>query len=204
MEEILDCTGMECPEPVVQTKNALEAMTTGDTVLVIVDNGESKLNVERFAKNRGCAVKIQSIGGTFRLQITKGDEQNVGTPFSLDDYTCELPGLELIYAISSDTLGQGDKDLGRILMRAFIKTIAEVSPLPQKIFFYNSGVRLVAADSDLVGSLKELADMGVEILSCGTCLDFYNLKKEMQVGEMTNMYNIVEAMTKATKTISPC
>jgi len=204
MEQILDCTGMPCPEPVVHTKNALEAMATGDTVLVIVDNRESKHNVERFAKNRGCAVKIQSVGDTFRLQITKGEAETVAAPFSADDYSCVLPVLELVYIIPSDTMGHGDDALGRILMQAFIKTIGEVSPLPQKIFFYNSGVRLTAGESNLVGALNELVEKGVEILSCGTCLDFYNLKKELLVGETTNMYNIVEAMATATRTVTPC
>ncbi|MDH3359508.1 MAG: sulfurtransferase-like selenium metabolism protein YedF [Desulfobulbaceae bacterium] len=204
MEQIIDCTGMHCPEPVVHTKNALETMTTGDTVLIIVDNGESKHNVERFAKNRDCKVKIQSVGDTFRLQIKKGAENKSSAPFTPEDYACELPKLELIYLIPSDTLGHGDDDLGRILMQSFIKTIGEVSPLPQKIFFYNRGVHFVTSESNLLEPLKELADQGVEILSCGTCLDFYNLKKELKVGEMTNMYNIVEAMALATKTVTPC
>ncbi len=204
MEQILDCTGMPCPEPVVHTKNALEAMRRGDTVVVIVDNREAKHNVERFAKNRGCSIRIQSVGDTFRLQITKGDDASVAAPFTAEDYVCELPQLALIYIIPSDTLGHGDDALGRILMQAFIKTIGEVSPLPQKIFFYNSGVRLTAGESKLTGALRELAEKGVEILTCGTCLDFYNLKKELWVGETTNMYNIVEAMAKATKTVTPC
>ncbi|MDH3392781.1 MAG: sulfurtransferase-like selenium metabolism protein YedF [Desulfobulbaceae bacterium] len=203
MEQILDCTGMECPEPVVHTKNALETMSVGDTVLIIVDNNESKHNVERFAKNRGCAVVIQSVGDTFRLQITK-EKEDQNSPFAPEDYNCAPPKTELIYVITSETIGKGDEDLGRILMGAFINTISETSPLPQKIFFYNSGVKLVASDSELTESLKELASVGVEILSCGTCLDFYNLKKEMRVGELTNMYNIIEAMTQATRTITPC
>ena len=204
MEQILDCTGMQCPEPVVHTKNALETMTTGDSVLVIVDNGESKHNVVRFAKNRGCTVRIQSVGDTFRLRITREKEDKVDAPFTDDDYVCELPELELIYSIPCDTLGHGDDDLGRILMQSYIKTIGEITPLPQKIFFYNSGVRLTSAESDLIGALTELADRGVEILSCGTCLDFFNLKRDLRVGEMTNMYNIVEAMAKATRTVTPC
>ena len=203
MEQILDCTGMQCPEPVVHTKNALETMSSGDSVLVIVDNDESRYNVARFAKNRGCAVKIQSVGDTFRLQITRKEGDKVDAPFSPDDYSCNLPELELVYSISSDTLGLGDDDLGRILMQAFIKTIGEVSPLPQKIFFYNSGVHLTTSGSKLIGALTELADKGVEILSCGTCLDFFNLKKELRVGELTNMYNIVEAMAKARRTVTP-
>ncbi len=204
MKQILDCTGMLCPEPVVHTKNALETLATGDTVLVIVDNGECKHNVERFAKNRDCTVKIQSVGDTFRLQITKGDEEKVAAPFTPEDYACELPTLELVYVIPSDTLGHGDEALGRILMQAFIKTIGEVSPLPQKILLYNSGVRLATGDSNLIEPLQELANKGVEILSCGTCLDFYNQKKELRVGDMTNMYNIVEAMAQATRTVNPC
>ena len=203
MEQILDCTGMQCPEPVVHTKNALETMTTGDSVLVIVDNDESRYNVARFAKNRGCTVRVQSVGDTFRLQITRKEDDKIDAPFTPDDYSCNLPELELVYIIPADTLGLGDNDLGRILMQAFIKTIGEVSPLPQKIFFYNSGVRLTTGGSKLIDALSELADRGVEILSCGTCLDFFNLKKELRVGEMTNMYNIVEAMAKATKTVTP-
>ena len=87
MEQILDCTGMQCPEPVVHTKNALETMTIGDAVLVIVDNDESKHNVARFAKNRGCAVRIQSVGDTFRLRITREDGDKVDAPLTPEDYS---------------------------------------------------------------------------------------------------------------------
>ena len=88
-------------------------------------------------------------------------------------------------------------------MRAYIKTLKNINPLPAKIFFYNSGVKITATESDLIAPLKELTDLGVEIFSCGTCLDFFNLKDDLLVGQVTNMFEIMDAVAQAAKVVSP-
>ena len=201
----LDCTGLKCPQPVLRTKEALEAMPAPGTLEVLVDNEAARGNVARFAASQGCAVTAEPMGNErYRLHLSRSEAPAAARPFAAGDYPCEVPaGAGLVYAIPADTMGRGDEDLGKILMRAFIKTITEVSPLPAKIFFYNSAVRLTACDSDLIAPLRELEAQGVQILSCGTCLDFFNLKKELRVGAVTNMYDIMDSMARAAKTISP-
>jgi len=108
----------------------------------------------------------------------------------------------LVYLITSSSLGQGDEELGRLLMRNFIYTIKETLPLPQKIIFMNRGVYLTTGESQVLDDLKEMADSGVEILSCGTCMDYYRLKDHLAVGEITNMYNTLENLRMSPRCIT--
>ena len=101
-------------------------------------------------------------------------------------------------------MGRGNDPLGGVLMRAYIKTLKNINPLPAKIFFYNTGVKITASESDLIAPLQELAGLGVEIFSCGTCLDFFNLQDNLLVGQVTNMFEIMNAMAQAAKVVSPC
>lgn len=204
MNTILDCQGMLCPQPVIATRDALAGMAAG-VLEVVVDNEASRSNVERFALSQGCAVTVVHEGARFRLLIAKasGATPAPGAP-AAEAYTCPTPAATgLIYVIPSDTMGHGDDALGRVLLRAFIKTIKEMSPRPDTIFFYNTGIKVTATDSDLIAPLKELEAAGVAIFSCGTCLDFFNLKERLLVGKVTNMYEIMAAMTTAARVVSP-
>ena len=205
MEQILDCQGMVCPQPVLATRDALATMAAG-VLTVVVDNEASRSNVERFAISQGCAVTSQAEGGRFRLLITKrGDAVPQPDAPSAEAYVCPTPAAAgLVYVIPSDTMGHGDDTLGRVLLRAFIKTIKEVEPQPVTIFFYNTGVKITATDSDCIPPLQALAAQGVAIFSCGTCLDFFNLKEQLRVGKVTNMYEIMTAMATAARVVSPC
>lgn len=204
MKKIVDCQGMACPQPVLATRDALAAMAEG-VLTVLVDNEASRSNVERFAMSQGCTVVSETVGNLFRLVITKrGDAVPQPDAPAAEAYTCPTPAAAgLIYLIPSDTMGHGDDSLGRVLLRAFIKTIKEVPPQPAKMFFYNTGVRVTATDSDLIAPLAALEAQGVAIFSCGTCLDFFNLKNDLRVGTVTNMYEIMVAMTTAARVVSP-
>ncbi len=198
----VDCMGMTCPQPVLETRDALAAIDEG-IIEVIVDNEASRENVARFGKSQGCEVSITEKQGVYHLILTKtsGSEVEPDAP-AAEDYTCS-PGSGLVYMIGSNTMGDGDEELGIVLMRAFIKTIKEVNPQPVKMFFYNSGVFLTAKESDLIEPLQLLENQGVEIYSCGTCLDYYHLKDTLRVGQPTNMYEIMSAMAAAAKVMSP-
>ena len=204
MKNVLDCQGMLCPQPVIETRNALEAMPAGE-LEVVVDNEASRSNVERFAMSQGCAVEVTATDGGCRLLIRKtaaAIPQPGARP--AEAYICPVavePGL--VFVIPSDTMGHGNDELGRILLRVFIKIIKETEPRPGRIFFYNTGVRITATDSDLIAPLKALEAEGVAIFSCGTCLDFFNLKDQLLVGEVTNMYDIMTAMAGAARVVSP-
>jgi selenium metabolism protein YedF len=108
-----------------------------------------------------------------------------------------------VVVLSSDTMGSGDQDLGRVLMKGFVFALTELDRLPDKILLYNSGVKLSVAGSDSLGDLQKLEERGVEILNCGTCLNFFNLTNELAVGSVTNMYEIVQSQMEAGTIIQP-
>jgi selenium metabolism protein YedF len=198
----LDCIGLPCPQPVLRLKDAFEQGAS--RIEVLVDNEASKNNVLRFARSQGhTATCADRPGGCFVLSVAANDKpamQTNGTDTCRYDSPAEP---RQVYVISSDSMGRGSEELGWALLQTYIRTIKEIKPLPDKILFYNSGVRLVTAASGAIEALKELQDQGVEILACGTCLDFFQLKSAMQVGQISNMYAIMEAMAGADKLISP-
>ena len=198
----LDCLGLPCPQPVLRTKEALAEGAS--RIEVLVDNEASKNNVLRFARSQGhTATSIDRPDGNFAVVIT-ATAHPVAEPMDPSAYRCETSATPtMIYVIASDSMGRGSEELGWALLQTYIQTIKDVSPLPAKILFYNSGVKLVATASGALEALKQLQTQGVEILACGTCLDFYKLKSAMQVGQISNMYDIMHAMASADKIGSP-
>lgn len=191
MDRVVDARGLACPQPVLMTKEALEGIEEG-MITVLVDNVASKENVKRFAQRMGCTVDISEKDGVFELRIVKG-------------FTCEIPRVQEeleearespVVLITSDKLGE-EEELGLILMRGFISTLKEASRRPSKILFMNTGVFLTTEGSHVLEPLKELEGRGVEIYSCGTCLDYFGLKDKLAVGHITNMYDTVENLTGA-------
>lgn len=198
----LDCRGLDCPQPVIKTKECLEQ---GNLRLeVIVDNEASRGNVTRFASSRGCEVVLSELGdGCYKLLLQAG-EGSSEQDFDADEYSCELPAVSgLVYVISSPSMGRGSDELGWALLQTYIQTIKDVEPLPAKILFYNEGVRLVAEESGALEGLRALQKKGVEILVCGTCLDFFKLTSAIKVGQISNMYDIMSAVNSAAKVASP-
>ncbi len=192
MATTIDARGLACPHPVVLTKKALEE---ADEVTTIVDNETAKENVSRLAASQGYQVSIEEKEEGIYLHLTKTAtrlEEPLVTPVS---------GATLLL-IASNSLGRGDERLGDVLMRSFIHTLGEVTPKPNRIIFINSGVKLVAKGSDVIDDLHALEDQGVEILACGTCLGYYNLKEAVEVGQISNMYDIASALLQAGKIIA--
>lgn len=193
MKEI-DCRGMACPQPVLTTKKALEEIPQGK-LLVIVDNLAARDNVERFAKSQGAKVEIERRGNDFYLHIQRGGTCERVEP----DQRAE----NVVVYINSNLMGIGDEALGVILMRSFLKTLLDLNPLPSKLIFVNSGVRLTTEGSEVLDTLRALSEKGVEILSCGTCLDFYGLKEKLKAGVISNMFDIVQSLLSADRLIRP-
>jgi len=198
----LDCIGLPCPQPVLRTKETLEQ--GADLIDVLVDNEASRNNVVRYAQNQGHQVDITALQhGHFRITITVVAPQTFNLPEQYEN-CCEIPKkLRLVYVISSDSMGRGDDELGWALLQTYIQTIKDIQPLPEKIIFYNSGVKQVATESGALEALKYLQTQGVEILACGTCLDYFKLKSAIKVGQISNMYDIMNSMTNADKIVSP-
>ena len=202
----LDCIGLPCPQPVLRTKDALEQGTMA--VEVRVDNEASRNNVVRFAESRGHQVTITAQpSGHFTISITATVEQAPGqTPVSEDllNYSCDLPKkLRLVYVISADSMGRGSDELGWALLQTYIQTIKDIDPLPEKIIFYNSGVKLTVEGSPVLQALRELESSGVKILVCGTCANYFQIKDQVGVGIISNMYAILEALSQAGHVIYP-
>ena len=197
MTKVIDARGLACPQPVINTKKALEGIEEG-IFTVIVDNVAARDNVRRFAESQGCTVMVEEDNGDYHLEIAKG-------------FSCEVksePGEtkgndSIVIYINSNVMGVGDEELGRILMGAFLKTMIGAEPSPKKVIFINSGVKLVTEGSEVLESIIEMEKKGIELLSCGTCLNFYGIKEKLRVGVVSNMYDIIESLIEADKVISP-
>ncbi|MCI5197390.1 MAG: sulfurtransferase-like selenium metabolism protein YedF [Candidatus Electrothrix sp. AW5] len=201
----VDCSGLTCPQPVIATKEALEA---GHRLLeVVVDNEAAKNNVIRFAQDQHCTVSdSESENGCWTLTVKAGRvccrKQAAPEKYSCASTASTRTG-GLVYVISSASMGQGSADLGWALLQTYVQTIHKIEPLPEKILLYNEGVRLVAEDSGALQALKELQEQGVEILACGTCLNYYELTSALQVGKIADMYAIMSTVNQATQVVSP-
>ena len=199
MEQKIDCRGLACPQPVLETKKALEAPGAGE-ILVVVDNPGSKENVRRFAESQGHQVSITEEKGVFELRIQKGKGKSESVEGKPEGIQGSLSP-DLVVFIDTDSLGRGSEELGRILMRSFLQTLEQSEVHPQKVILINSGVKLACEGSEVLEDLQELSAKGTEILSCGTCLDFFGMKKKLLVGRVSNMYEILNSLAGAGKVI---
>lgn len=192
----LDVRGLACPEPVVLTKKAIEA---GETeILVISDSTTVVGNIQSLAKkmNFNAEVATNPSGKEFRLRLTRQATHHQDASVS-PDKTRE----RVIFFISSQFIGRGEDSLGEILLKSFLKTILEL-PLPEKLVFMNTGVKLTIEGAPTINALKEIESGGVEILVCGTCLDYFQVKDKLAVGRVSNFLEITESMLNADKVIS--
>lgn len=195
----IDARGLACPQPVVLTKKALEDITSG-IIEVIVDNKPASENVSRFARNSGCNVEVREDKGNFIIKVTKGEAAKV----SKEKIVCKLKPQtkkETVFLIASDTIGQGSDELGGILMKILFPTLLEVKPKPDRVIFMNNGIKLTVEGSEFLDSLGKLEKAEVELLVCGTCLDYFGLKEKVKVGRISNFFEITEALLNAEKVI---
>lgn len=190
MKEI-DARGLACPQPVIMTKKALEEIEEGE-VIAIVDNITAKENVSRLANNLNYEYELSEDQGCHYIKIKK--TAATGKPQEKED--------SIVIVITSDKLGQGAEELGKVLMKSYTYALTETSPLPKAVLFLNSGVKLTSEGSEVLENIKKLEEAGVEIVSCGTCLDYYQLKEKLEAGIVGNMYSIIEKMNQAGKVIN--
>ena len=203
MKRIVDATGLACPLPVIETRKALKAMAEGE-LEVVVDNIVSLQNLEKMAKQMGLVHTLETIHDTkHTITITVGETTGEVVASKAEPTCDETRSRSTVVVLSSEAMGSGDAELGRVLMKSFIYALTELDRLPDKILLYNSGVKLSVHGSDSIGDLQKLAGRGVEILNCGTCLDFYNLTAQLGVGSVTNMYEIVQSQMEAGTIIQP-
>jgi len=212
----VDARGLDCPKPVIKTKEALE-QAAGQPLLVMVSSAASKENVIRFLTRNGVAVeRVEERGGEFHIYTAgcEGLGQDVqplspGAEPQSADCSCnssQAPswpsGRGTVLFITRDRIGSGSDELGMSLLAAFIATIRELSAQPRTICFMNSGVKLTVKGAPTLSYLKELEEKGVELLVCGTCLNYFHLTQELGVGKVSNMYDISETLLKSAKVIT--
>ena len=201
----VNAIGDSCPIPVVKAKNAIKELGGAGVVEVLVDNEIAVQNLGKMAKQKGYAFTSEKLGAAeFKVTMTVGEsaeQQNV------DDIpeVCAVPGHKknVVVAINSAKMGVGHDELGGVLIKGFIFALTQMDELPSAILFYNGGATLTTEGSTSLEDLKNLEAQGVEILTCGTCLNYYGLSDKLRVGEVTNMYSIVEKLTGADLVVKP-
>ena len=191
----VNAMGDNCPIPVIKTKKAMDALTGPETIEVLVDNEIAVQNVTKMATSAGGKVTSEQ----------KAEKEYVvtiemeGAPAAEDDAEDD----NTVVVISSDRMGTGNDELGKVLSKGFIFGVTQLDKLPKTMLFYNGGAKLTCEGSESLEDLKELKSRGVKILTCGTCLNYYELSDKLAVGEVTNMYDIAEKMAGASLIVSP-
>jgi selenium metabolism protein YedF len=192
----VDARGLACPGPVLKTKEALSGSSAGDRIRVIVDNKTARDNVLRFAQSSGHSARVTSESDNgMEVEITCAQE---GSGTRSPAVVAAPP----VVFVGADTMGRGDDKLGRILIGAMLGALPETQPRPSAVVFMNSGVKLAVEGSEVLDKLRKLEELGMEILVCGTCLDFFNLKEKVAVGRVSNMFSILETFLEAGNVVS--
>jgi selenium metabolism protein YedF len=190
--ERIDLRGKTCPIPVIETKRLIDSKPV-DEIEVLVDNTTSSENVQRFLTSSGFTIHCKEINDEYLIHGQKGSSV-IKSPET---------GRKVLAFIDGETMGRGSDELGTVLIKSFLFTLNEITPAPWRIIFINAGVKLVSEDSPMLNILKDLEKTGVEIISCGTCIDYYRLKEKIGVGRVSNMFEIVSSLIEASNIIKP-
>lgn len=208
-KKIVDARGLACPLPVVNAKKAVEEMNGDGILSVFVDNEIAVQNLQRFAQYKGFECTDEKKAEKeyeVIIQVTQtAKETSAEEPEMLDCAECNPDSRKkgMVVVLSANVMGIGDEKLGKALMKAFVFALTKQDALPETIVCYNTGAYLSIEDADTLEDLKILESEGVNILTCGTCLDFYGIKEKLAVGSVTNMYEIVETMENARSIVRP-
>ena len=200
----VNAIGDACPVPVVKTRKAMETIKGAEVVETLVDNEIAVENLKKMAGQMGYEVKDQKLEeGKYSVQIMVTEAEKTEN-IQADICDCRpTAASDKVVVIRSNVMGEGDPELGKVLIKGFIYALSQQEELPKTILFYDGGAYLTCEGSASLDDLKELEHRGVKILTCGTCLNFYGLSEKLKVGEVTNMYEIAATMSKASLIVSP-
>ena len=184
MSKVVDARGLNCPQPVILTKRVME-QNADEEIVTLVDNVTAVENVSRLAKSQNYEVTVEENDGHFSIHMKRTGEVCESL---IEDHE------KVTIMITGNLFGKGPEELGQVLMKSFMFTLTEIQAPVTTLVFINSGVYLTIEGSPVLEHLQNLEQQGCEILSCGTCLDYYNLKEKLAVGQVTNMYTAVEKL----------
>jgi selenium metabolism protein YedF len=192
----INALGKPCPIPVIEAKKAIrELQKDGGTVEIVVDNEVAVKNIEKMAVGLGLITTSKQVQAEERVV-------EIVVPKNMEQTKSEQTDRDWVVAIGRKTMGEGDSDLGELLMKSYIYSLTELDTPPEHLLFFNSGAFLTNENSAALKDLKLLQEKGTQISTCGACLDFYHIKETLAIGEITNMYGIAETMAQAKKVIN--
>lgn len=209
MKKITNALGEPCPVPVMKAKKGLRELKNGDTLTVLVDNETSAENLLKMAVRLSIRAELRRTDDSFQVEFfyegQKLSDKMMGKQEACEDYESkDMPkNTSAIVVAGSDRMGEGSDELGKALMKSFFYALAGMDEAPDTVLFYNGGVRLACEGSQVLPDLEQLEEQGTEILSCGACLDYYQLKSMLRAGKVTNMYEIVKIQNQAGRIIRP-
>ncbi|WP_252232198.1 sulfurtransferase-like selenium metabolism protein YedF [Clostridium sp. ZBS15] len=205
MNKIVDAKGKNCPIPVIMAKKEID---NGNVNFVVeVDNKIANENLKKLGNSMSFEIKSQEVNGIFKVHFFKGERDNNQSEICeecneiIEEIKKDKLGTWSIF-IGKEIIGSGSEELGKSLMKMYFYTMTESDDLPKSILFMNEGVKIPSLNEQVVEHLKDLEKKGVEILVCGTCLNFYGLEEELKVGKVSNMYEISNYMKAASKVIT--
>lgn len=208
-KKVVDAKGLACPMPVIKAKNASEEFGQDGELTVIVDNPIAVSNLLKFAKQRGYEADSEQTGEkeykvVMHVTVAEGEAASVSK--EEEEIVCESCGnirKGQVVVLSANVMGTGEEKLGKALMKAFVFAVTKQDLLPESIVCYNSGAFLTCEGAETLEDMKAMEEAGVNIVTCGTCLDYYGLKEKLAVGTVSNMYEIVEILENASRTVRP-
>lgn len=202
-KKTVNAMGDVCPVPLVKAKNAIAELAGSGKVEVLVDNEIAVQNLKKMAQQKGYGFLVkEEKEKEYHVELTVSEKEQDETE---EETVCLVPAAKKtkLVVLSADHMGEGAEELGKILMKSFLYALTQQDELPDTILCYNGGAKLTCEGSESLEDLKDLASRGVEILTCGTCLNFYGITEKLQVGSVTNMYDIVDRMSSADRVIKP-
>ncbi len=203
MDKNLDARGLTCPSPVLLVKDALESDIPPQSLTVQVDNDAARENVSRFLQSRGFGVDSAAAGSDWIITATAAaGAANTPAPQPTPGRAPAAGARKIMVVVAATAMGRGDDVLGEKLLISYLNTLKEMGPDLWRLVFINGGVKLTVTGSPVLDELQVYEKNGLLILACGTCLEHFNLTAEKQVGQTTNMLDIVTAMQLADSVIT--
>ena len=198
----IDTKGLKCPQPLIRLKEELLGLEAGETLTVVTDNDTSLKNLVTFLRDQGVEPEVSSSGKVHTLVTSVPEKELEGTDVAAY-CSADGSGKDYVVCIKSELMGEGDPELGKLLMETFVENLKLQEQLPTHMIMYNGGVKLAMKQSPVCAALTELEDLGTRIMLCGTCIDHYGLQLDIGVGMISNMVVITETLASAGNVVTP-